>query len=83
MYLKWKTKEDWVFSVKVGDIICTCKYEHLKVVDIEEPYEEEQPYERLAILENGDMCLLMHCAEPVPHPEGWHTYPDNWEEEWK
>lgn len=52
-------------NVAVGDLVCDCRFKHLKVVEIDEDGE-------FATLEDGFSCSIEKCLDPVPHPEWIH-----------
>ena len=54
----------------IGDVICTCGSEHLRVVEL---VPEEDDVE--VVVEGGGSYSLRHCGlDSVPHP-GWEHYP--------
>jgi hypothetical protein len=81
-----ETKKAWARSVKVGDIICNCSYEHLKVIEKLPCCKRKggcdcNIYNMMVTLEDGTMCNLMNCADAVPHPDDWHNEEYGEEEE--
>jgi hypothetical protein len=50
-------------SVKVGDVVCNCQYEHLAIVEI---IGED------AIMEDGSRCSITHCLDFADHS---YTHP--------
>jgi hypothetical protein len=54
----------------IGDVICTCGYEHLRVVELNPEDDDVE-----VVVEGGGSYSLSHCGlEPVPHPD-WEHYP--------
>jgi hypothetical protein len=54
----------------IGDVICTCGSEHLRVVEL---IPEDDDVD--VVVEGGGSYSLRHCGlEPVPHPD-WEHYP--------
>lgn len=49
-----KVKGKWCESKKVGDIVCDCKGEHLRIVEF---LDKDS-----VILEDGSQCSLYHCC---------------------
>lgn len=60
--------EKAIDSPTIGDIVCDCRYKHLRVVGIELGDMD------MLILEDGWRCSWLHCCDTVPHdwqhPEG-------------
>jgi hypothetical protein len=54
--------------VKVGDIVCDCRYLHLKVLTVSEDGDT-------VTLEDGANCSIRHCLDNADHewqhPEGY------------
>lgn len=48
------------FDPKVGDLVCDCRFRHLRVV--------ERDGDDL-VLEDGSRCSLLHCCDPPDHVE--------------
>jgi hypothetical protein len=54
----------------IGDVICTCDYRHLRVVEINPEDDDVE-----VVVEGGGSYSLGHCGlEPVPHQD-WEHYP--------
>jgi hypothetical protein len=73
-YHDTETKKAWARSVKVGDIICDCRFKHLKVIEKLPCCERDgdcdcNVYDLDVTLEDGNKCSLMYCADAVPHPD--------------
>lgn len=51
---------------EIGMVVCNCKYQHLKIVEIEDDGD-------MVILENGFRCSFEYCCDPVPHPQWEHS----------
>lgn len=49
-----------MIDVKVGDIVCDCRYLHLKIDKILEDGDT-------AILEDGSSCSIRHCLDYANH----------------
>jgi len=65
--------KNWVKSVKIGDIVCDCRYFHQRVIALRNTYSEE-PWskgmrwqEKEVVLEDGSSCSLYHCANAGDH----------------
>jgi hypothetical protein len=54
--------------VKVGDVVCDCRFKHLKVLKIDDDGDT-------LTLEDGSECSLRHCVDEANHewnhPEGY------------
>jgi hypothetical protein len=55
-------------DVKVGTVVCDCRFKHLKVVEILNEYHVR--------LEDETVCAIEYCLDPVDHsmedhPEGY------------
>jgi hypothetical protein len=50
-----------VDTLKVGDVVCDCRFKHLKVIKI---IGED------AILEDGAHCSIIHCLDRADHSYG-------------
>jgi hypothetical protein len=62
------THDEW--RPAVGDIVCTCGYEHLRVLELNPEDDDVE-----VVVEGGGSYSLRHCGiEPVPHVE-WEHYP--------
>jgi hypothetical protein len=57
---------DW--HPEVGDIVCDCRYQHLRIIWMDADRDEVE-------LEDGFRCSLPHCCDPPdhewPHPDGF------------
>lgn len=49
-----------MFDPKIGDIVCDCRYKHLKII--------ERDKDDLT-LEDGSHCSLIHCCDDPTHKE--------------
>lgn len=49
----------------VGQVVCNCRYEHLKIVAIDDDGDT-------VTLENGFTCSYQHCCDSVPHESFEH-----------
>lgn len=58
-------QEAWAQSLKVGDIVCDCRYVHSKIKSING---------HMVQFENGWGCDAYHCCEPADHPQHWFVY---------
>lgn len=54
-----RAKRSWAQSIKVGDIVCDCRYKHMRVV-------QKFDFDDVK-LEDGAHCSLIHCCDPVTH----------------
>lgn len=52
--------QQWLDSLKPGDLVCDCRFRHLKIVSRDGDD---------VLLEDGGSCSLQHCCEPADHPE--------------
>lgn len=67
---RWRLHEDevmhqqWLDSLKPGDLVCDCRFRHLKIVSRDGDD---------VLLSDGSSCSLSHCCDPAdhvePHPE--------------
>lgn len=65
-------QEEWLKSLKVGDVVCDCKYRHLKIIDIFEEEHDGMLWDKLLTLENNQSCSALYCCGPVNHEEKIH-----------
>lgn len=67
--------DKWFLNLKVGDVVCDCRFKHQKIVEI---IQYEHPESRDVVLEDG-----MHCGEQCLDPVDTHTEVDhpNWKRE--
>jgi putative endonuclease len=63
-------REEWIKSLKVGDMVCDCGYRHSKIINIGERGSGDKTLD----LENGFSCSARHCCDPVDHQEHWWVY---------
>jgi len=59
-------KKKWAKSLKVGDVVCDCRYKHLKIAEID-GQESDNVYDIQLVLEDGSCCSAIHCCDPVDH----------------
>lgn len=59
-------KRQWIRNLKVGDIVCDCKYEHLKIASMTDP-RSENIYDVQLELEDGSSCSAMNCCNSPDH----------------
>ena len=52
--------QQWLDSLKEGDLVCNCQLRHLKIVSRDGDD---------VLLSDGSSCSLKHCCEPVDHAE--------------
>ena len=50
-------------SLKVGDIVCDCRYKHLKIKSV----IQQHKYGADLVLEDDSQCSATHCCDIVPH----------------
>lgn len=50
----------WIASLKEGDLVCDCRFRHLKIVRRDGDD---------VLLSDGSSCSLSHCCDPADHPE--------------
>jgi putative endonuclease len=62
-------KEEWIKSLKVGDVVCDCRYQHCKITNI----SESGSGDRILDFE-GFSCSARHCCEPADHEDHWWVY---------
>ena len=53
----------WVNSLTLGDTVCNCNYDHLKIVEI----MGEGPHDIQLKLEDGSYCSAMNCCDAIDH----------------
>lgn len=75
-------------KIKVGDIICTCAWKHLKVAKIEKEYSDNSKYiyDLNLIMENGGHCSFINCCNIPPNCKCGNIYPgigDVYKEDWE
>jgi len=61
----FEVKSAWAKSLKVGDEVCDCRYQHLKIAEIK--YFGEGDDDILLVLEDGARCSALYCCDPVDH----------------
>ena len=54
-------------GIKVGDIVCDCRYKHLKVVEVKPDEINGKVVDLTLVLEDGSNCSAKHCVDAVPH----------------
>ena len=52
--------QQWLDSLKEGDLVCDCRFRHLKIVSRDGDD---------VLLTDGSTCSLQHCCDPADHPE--------------
>lgn len=52
--------QQWIASLKPGDVVCDCRFRHLKIVSRDGDD---------VLLSDGSSCSLQHCCEPADHAE--------------
>lgn len=57
-------KKKWIKALKVGDVVCDCRWKHLAIKEFEDADD--------VILEDGSNASLWHCCSPADHPESAH-----------
>jgi len=57
---------EWAKSLKVGDIVCDCRYRHIKIAEID-GQESDNVYDIQLVLEDGACCSVINCCNPVDH----------------
>lgn len=64
---------EWLRSLKVGDVVCDCRYKHLAIVELWDLTDEDGLYDKRLKLEDGAHCSAYYCCDPHdhdwPHPE--------------
>ena len=58
-----EAKKAWAESLKVGDLVCDCRYKHLAIAEI----HGEEDYDIQLVLEDGSCCSAMNCCDRVDH----------------
>lgn len=71
-YLEWDSKGDWAISLKVGDLVCDCRFKHVKIAEINTE-DINSVYDIQIVTEDGRNCSVMYCCDAVDHPEEEHT----------
>lgn len=61
--------EKWIRSLKVGDVVCDCRYQHVKILSISITGSGD----RVLDLEGDFSCSARHCCSPPDH-EHWFVY---------
>ena len=59
-------KKEWAKSLKVGDVVCDCRYKHLKIAEIS-GQDSDNAYDIDVVLEDGSSCSIIHCCDRVNH----------------
>jgi hypothetical protein len=65
--LKWQGTE--ITRFKIGDMVCDCRYKHLKITEIDEDGDT-------LTLEDGSSCSATHCGVSLA-PHDWYEDPPN------
>ncbi len=52
--------QQWIASLKEGDLVCDCRFRHLKIASRDGDN---------VLLSDGSSCSLRHCCDPADHPE--------------
>lgn len=53
-------RQEWLDSLKEGDLVCDCRFRHLKIVTRDGDD---------VLLSDGSSCSLSHCCDPADHVE--------------
>ncbi len=53
----------WAENLKVGDVVCDCRYKHLKIAEM----SGEQDYDIQLTLEDGSCCSAIYCCDRADH----------------
>lgn len=55
--------------LKVGDVVCDCRYQHLKITSITPyaPNDDGEVWDYDLVLEDGSNCSAIHCCSPADH----------------
>ena len=64
------SKQDWINSLKIGDIVCDCRYSHRKIISFSISGSNDKNLD----LEGGFSCSARHCCSIVDHPKHWRVY---------
>jgi hypothetical protein len=56
-----------VENLKIGDIVCDCRYEHLAIKDITPFNPDGKIWDYDIVLEDGFHCSAVHCVEKINH----------------
>lgn len=52
--------------LRVGDVVCDCRYKHLKIIEIF--FDDECSSDNIQLtLEDGAVCSAERCCDVVPH----------------
>lgn len=51
---------EWLDSLKEGDVVCDCRFKHLKIVSRDGDD---------VLLSDGSSCSLSHCCDPADHAD--------------
>jgi putative endonuclease len=59
-------RKTWIKSLKVGDIVCDCRYRHVKIIS----YTVSGSGDKTLNFKDFS-CSARHCCSPADH---WHIY---------
>ena len=57
--------QKWIDGLKVGDVVCDCRYQHRTITAIRGHYVD---------FDDGWGCDAYHCCGPVDHEPHWWVY---------
>jgi putative endonuclease len=63
-------KQEWIDSLKVGDIVCDCRFLHRKIIGFTISGSGDKHLD----LQGGMSCSARHCCDPADHPKHWFVY---------
>lgn len=63
-------KKEWIQSIKIGDIVCDCRYYHSKIVE----FTISGSGDKNLTFEDGYSCSARHCCGPIDHEPHWYVY---------
>jgi len=66
----WDNTPEWFDDLKIGDLVCDCRYKHVKVVGWTVSGSGDYDLD----LEDEMFCSARHCCSPVDHPSHWWLY---------
>jgi hypothetical protein len=59
--------EKWILQLKIGDIVCDCRYKHLAIVKIIDKITLccGKMWNREVELSDGAYCSVKHCCDNI------------------
>ena len=60
--------QEWIDNLKVGDMVCDCRYKHSKLIAFDGEDGD------ILVVEDGHSFSAKHCCGPVDHEPHWWVY---------